>query len=97
MLNLIDDVSAGIEGLGAVRGAHPDPHRHVAQIQTTDPVDAQGMFHREAPQCFRDDAVAFLHGQFLKTFVFESSDFLAFVLIADPALETDVAAGAKVL
>src|ERR1700733_13857101 len=97
MFNLIDDVSAGIEGLAAVCGAHPAPPRHCAQIQRSDPVDAQGMFHREAPQRFRDDAVAFLYGQFLKSFVFKSSAFLAFVLIANPALETDVAARAQIL
>src|ERR1700678_4025747 len=97
MLNFIDDVSAGIEGLASVCEAPPHQHRNDTKIQRTDPVYAQGMFHWEAPQRFRDDAVAFLYGQFLKSFVFESSDFLAFVLIANPALETDVAARAQIL
>ncbi len=60
-------------------------------------MDAQGMLHREAPQRFGDDALAFLHRQFLKSFVFQSGDLLALVLIANPTLETDVAAGAEVL
>lgn len=97
MLNLIDDESAGIEGFAAVRGTDPNPHCHFSQTQRTDAVDAQGVLHREAPQRFRDDAVAFLHRQLLIGFIFESSDFLAFVLIAHPTLETDVAAGTKIL
>ena len=60
-------------------------------------MDAQGMLHREAPQRFRDDAVAFFHRQLLKSFVFQPDDLLAFVFIANPALETDVAAGPGIL
>src|ERR1700689_4678523 len=96
MLDFIDDEPAGIEGFAAVCGAHPHPHCHLAQTQGTDAVDAQSMLHRVASQRFRDDALAFLHRKLLKRLVFESSDFLAFVLIADPALETDVAAGAEI-
>ncbi len=97
MLDLIDDESAGVEGFAAVCGTHPHPDRHVAQAQGSDAMDAQGVLHRKAPQRFGDDALAFLYRQFLKCFVFEPGDLLAFVLIADPALETDVAAGAEIL
>ena len=92
MLDFIDDESARIEGFTAVCGTHPDPHCHVAQAQRTDAMDAQGMLYRKAPQRFRNDAVAFFHRQLLKRFVLEAGDLLAFILIANPALETDVAA-----
>ena len=59
MFDFIDDESAGIEGFAAVRGAHPDPHGHVAYTQGTDTMDARGMLHWEAPQRFGDDALAF--------------------------------------
>ena len=97
MLDFIDDEPTGIEGFAAVRGTHSHPNRHVAQSQGTDTMDAHGVFHREAPQRFRDDALAFLHCQLLIGFIVESSDFLAFVLIAHPTLETDVAAGTQIL
>jgi len=97
MLDFIDDESAGIEGFAAVCGTYADPHGHVGHAQGPDAMDAQGMLHREATQRLRDDAVAFLYRQLLKSFVFQPSNFLAFVLIANPALETDVAAGTWVL
>ena len=92
VLNLVDNEPAGIEGFAAMRGTYPNPHRHVAYAQGPDPMDAHGMLHREAPHSFRDDAVAFLYSQLLKSFVFQPRDLLAFVLIANPTLETDVAA-----
>ena len=58
---------------------------------------ARGMLHGEAPQRFRDDAVAFFDRQLLKSLVFQPSDLLALVFIANPALETDVAAGPWIL
>src|ERR1700683_5300946 len=93
LLDFIDDESARIEGFAAVCGAHPDPHRHIAHTQRTETMDARDMLHREAPQRLPDDTLAFLDRQLLKRFIFEAGDFLAFVLIADPALETNVAAG----
>jgi len=97
MLDLIDDEAAGVKGFAAMCGAHAHPHRHLSQPQGTDAVDAQSMLHREAAQRFGDYALTFLHREFLKSFVFESSDFLAIVLVAYPTLEINVAAGAEVL
>src|ERR1700721_2237033 len=64
MLHLIDDEAAGIEGFAAMRGADAHPHGHVAQSERADAMNAQSVFHREAPQGFVDDAFAFLHGEF---------------------------------
>src|ERR1700692_4153030 len=96
MLHLVDDETAGIEGFAAVRGTDADPHCHVAQIQRADAMDAQRMLHREAPQGFGDDALAFLHREFLERFVFQTSDLLSLVVIPNPPLEAHVAAGAPV-
>ena len=60
-------------------------------------MNAQSVLHRESPQGFGDDAVAFLDGQFLKCLVLEPRDFLALVKVADPSFETDVASRAKIL
>jgi hypothetical protein len=37
-------------------------------------MNAQGVRNREAPQRFRDYAIAFLHRQLLKGFVFQARD-----------------------
>src|SRR5271154_929960 len=97
MLDLIDDEAAGVKGFAAMCGAHPHPHRHFSQPQGADAVEAQSMLYRETAQCFGDDALTFLHRELLKSFILESSDFLAIVLVAHPTFETDVAAGAEVL
>src|SRR5579863_2547941 len=97
MLDLVDDESAGIEGLATVCGTHPNPHGHVAYFQGPDAMNAQRMLHRETPHRFGDDAVAFFHRELLRSFVFQSSDVLSLVLIANPAFETGVAAGPGVL
>src|SRR6202041_1752053 len=55
MLHFIDDEAAGIEGLAAMRGADAHPHGHVAQSERADAMNAQSVFHREAPQGFGDD------------------------------------------
>src|ERR1035438_2750671 len=74
----------------------PDPPRHIVQTQRADAMDAKRVLHGEAPQGFGDDALAFLHREFLECFVFEARDFLAFVMIPHPTLEADIAAGAKI-
>src|SRR6202034_2427531 len=96
MLHFIDDEAAGIEGLAAMHGADAHPHGHVAQSQRADAMDAQGVLHREASQGFGDDAFAFLHGEFLERLVFQTSDLLSLVVIANPALEAHVSAGARI-
>src|ERR1700679_3231713 len=96
MLHLIDDEAAGIEGLAAMRGADAHPHGHVAQSQGGDAVDAQSVLHREAAQGFGDDAFAFLHGEFLERLVFQASDLLSLVVIANPALEAHIAARPRI-
>src|ERR1700722_19941330 len=96
MLHLVDDETTSIEGFAAVRRTDSDPHCHIAQIQRADAMDAQRMLHREAPQGFGKDALAFLHREFLERFVFQTSDLLSLVVIPDPPLEAHVAAGTGV-
>src|ERR1700690_858430 len=95
MLDLIDDESARIESFAAMRGTDPDPDRHVGQLQRAHPMDAQRMLDRKSPHGFGDDAIAFLHRQFLESLVFEPRDCLTLVQIPHPAFETDIAARAR--
>src|ERR1700688_4271414 len=96
MLHFVDDETAGVEGFAAMHGADPDPHRHIAQIQRADTMDAQRTLHREAPQGVGDDALAFLHREFLEGLVFQPSDLLSLIVIPNPPLEAHVAACGRV-
>src|SRR5713226_77976 len=96
MFHFVDDETAGFEGFAAMRGTDSDPHRHIAQIQRADAMDAQSVLHGEAPQGFGDDALAFLHRKFLERLVFQASDLLSLIVIPNPTLEADVAACARV-
>src|SRR4030081_538795 len=69
MFDFVDDETTGFEGFAAMRGTDPHPHSHIAQPQRADAVDAQSVLHREAPQGFGDDALAFLYREFLEGFV----------------------------
>src|SRR3974390_2629902 len=60
-------------------------------------MQAQCMLHRKSAQRFGDDAIAFLHRQFLECLVFQPLDLAALILIAHPAFETDIASSAEVL
>src|SRR5271167_570055 len=97
MLDLVDDETACIEGFAAVLGTYTHPHRHIAQPERAHPMNAQCPRHRESPQRFIDDAIAFLDREFFKRLVFQARDLLTLVMIPDPPLETDVAARAQVL
>src|SRR5258708_12547641 len=79
MLHFVDDETTGVEGFAAMHGADPDPHRHIAQIQGADAMDAQRMLHREAPQGVGDDALAFLHRQFLEALLFHPRHLLPLI------------------
>src|ERR1700738_2657200 len=96
MLHFVDDETTGVEGLTAMRGADSDPHRHIAQVERADAMDAQHVLHLEAPQRFGEDALTFLHREFLECLVFQTSDVLPLVVIANPAFKADVAACARV-
>ncbi len=93
MLDLIDDEPTGIEGFAPVHRTHAHPYGHVGQTQCADAVDAQGAFDRKSTLSLRKNAFAFLHRQLLESLVFQPSDLLSLVVIANPALEADVAAG----
>ena len=96
MFHFVDDETTGFEGLAAMRGTDSDPHGHIAQTQRADAMDAQGVFHGEATQGFGDDALAFLHREFLECLVFQTSDLLSLIVIPNPPLEADVAARGRV-
>src|SRR5579863_2594910 len=92
VLDLVDDVTAGSEGLVAVRRAHPHPYRQLADREITEPVHAGGARHAEAAERLRHDALAFAHRQCFEGFVLETPHGRALVVIAYPALERRVAA-----
>src|SRR5215469_13482565 len=58
VLDLVDDVAAGAEGLVAMRRAHPDPHGQLADAEVTDTVHARGMTHPEARHRLGEDPLA---------------------------------------
>src|SRR6266404_1409605 len=58
VLYFIDDEPAGVEGFAAVGGADTHPHRHVGQIERSDPMNACGVLDGEAPYRLRQDSVA---------------------------------------
>src|SRR5258708_1298011 len=96
MFHFVDDEAAGVEGLPAMRGTDADPHGHIAQGQCADTMDAKSVLDREAPQGVGNDALTFLHREFLERFVFQASDFLPLIVIPNPPLEADIAACAQV-
>src|ERR1700694_383843 len=96
MLHFVDDETTSVEGLAAMRGADSDPHCHIAQVERPDAMDAQHVLHGEAPQRFGEDALTFLHREFLECLVFQASDVLPLVVIPNPAFKADVAACARV-
>src|ERR1700722_12558936 len=69
VLDLVDDVAAGIEGLAAMGGADPDPDRQLADRQRPEPVRAAGALDTEALPCLGKDALALAHCQRLETVV----------------------------
>ena len=96
VLDRIDDVAAGIEGLAPMLGADADPDRHLADAKIADPVQAPCMLDGEALEGLTDDAFAFPHRERLESLVFQALHGKAFVKIAHPAFEADIAAGAAV-
>src|ERR1700731_2530592 len=72
MLHFVDEETAGVEGFSAMRGADADPHGHIAQVQRADTMDAESVLDREAPQGVGNDALAFLHREFLERLVFQA-------------------------
>src|SRR6266436_9866320 len=96
MCYFVDDETTGVEGLSAMRGTDAHPHGHVAQTQRADTMDAQSVLDRKAPQGVGNDALAFLHREFLERFIFQASDLLSLIVIPNPPLEADIAACAQV-
>src|SRR5882724_954387 len=96
MLDFIDDETTGVEGFSAMRGTDSDPYGHIAEAQQADTMDAQSVLDRKAPQGVGNDALAFLHREFLERFIFQASDFSSLIVIPNPALEAGIAACTQV-
>src|SRR5271154_2404719 len=71
MLDLVDDEAAGIEGFATMRGAHPDPDRHVGKREASDAVDAEGMSQGKARGGCGDNSLPFLDREGLERLVLE--------------------------
>src|SRR5258708_30310505 len=92
LLDLVDDVAAGEEGLVAVRRAHAHPHRELPDAQVPEPVHARRPCDAKAREGLGEDALALAHREGLEGFVLEPPHALALVRIAYPAFEGGVAA-----
>jgi len=87
-----EDVTAGGEGLAAMRGAHADPHRQFTDAECAHAVHAGRARHAEAGHGLGDDAFALLDRQCLERLVLEALHGAALVVVAHPTLEAGVAA-----
>src|SRR5690606_20914227 len=96
VLDLVDHVAARVERRAAVRRADADPDGAVADRERADAVLGMDLENVEALLRLRDDLLAFGDGDRLVRLVFERGHGLAFVMVADPALERDARAGALV-
>src|SRR5690606_17435975 len=92
-LDLVDHVTARVEGGVAMRGAGADPHRQPADRQLADPVHAVHAADGKAPGRFLDDALALGHRQAGIGLVAQAADRATVVVVADPASEAGVGAG----
>src|ERR1700722_9355168 len=97
VLDLVDDVAAGIEGLAAMSGADPDPDRQFADRQRPEPMRAARALDTEALSCLGKDALALAHRQRLEAFVLQPQHRATVVEVAHPALEGGIAATGRVL
>src|SRR5690606_22526689 len=75
---------------------HAHPHRQLADTQLADPVHAARFHDVESAQRLFDDLFALLFGQGDVGFIAQSDYGPAFIVIADPALETGEGAGGLV-
>ena len=96
MFDFVDDVSTRVERFAAMGGTDSYPNGQVGEVERTHAMNAHGMLDGETLQCLRENSLTLLDGESLKGFVLEPSDVLALVMIPNPALEADVAAGAAV-
>jgi hypothetical protein len=87
MLDLVDDLPAGRECLGAVRACDADPYRQIADLECTQAVPAVCPQRAMAPNRFGNDAIALVERKFFEGLIFESRNRPAVVVITDPALE----------
>ncbi len=93
MLDLVDDLAAGGEGLRAMPRGHAHPYRDVADRERAEAMHAFGRQHAVAARGLPDDARAFLERERLEGLVFERRHTAALVVVAHPALEGGESAG----
>ena len=96
VLDLVDDVAARREGLGAVRCADADPDGDLAERQRADTVHAARAAHAEAGDRLRHDPLALLDRELGVRLVLERAHGAPVVVVAHPALEAREAAGGRV-
>src|SRR5690606_7606896 len=96
MLDFVDDVAAGAEGLVAMRGRGAHPDGGVGQCQAAQPVHAQDALDAEALLRLLDDALALAHAERLEGLVFQPRDLLPLVVVAHPAFEGGESAAVRI-
>src|SRR5690242_14171057 len=97
MLDLVDDVTTGAEGLVAMRGGGADPHGKVADLQVAHAMHGAGRQHAVAFGGLGQDALALGDRQLGVGLVLQAAHFAAVVVVAHPAFERAEAAAAGML
>src|ERR1700683_93386 len=97
VLDLVDDVAAGVEGLAPMSRADPDPDRQLANRQRSDSVRAARVLDTESLTRFGEYPLAFAHRERFEAFVFQPEYRATVVMVAHPALERGIAAAGRVL
>src|SRR5690606_4627002 len=96
VLDLVDHVAARVERRAAVRGAHADPARTVADLEPADAMLGEDLEHVETLLRLGDDLLALGDGDRLVRLVLEQGDLVTVLVIAHPAFERHARAGARV-
>jgi len=96
MLHFVDDVATGLEGFVAVTSAHAHPHGELPEREIADAMHAARVVDTESLASLGDDAFALTNGEFGERFVFEVTNFPAFVVITHPTFERGIATASRI-
>ena len=96
VLDLIDDVAAGIECLTAMRRADADPDRKLADRERPDAVRTAHVLEPESLTRLLQNALALAQRQRSERLVLEPQHPPALVVVAYPAFKRDVAAAGRI-
>ena len=90
VLHFVDDVAAGREGFATVRRADPHPDRQSPDVEQTGAMDTARRFKAKALLRFLQDPASFGDRQPWVGLIGQAEHALAFIMVANPALESNV-------